>query len=102
VPEAERLDARLAEGEAKLQDLGSRREGRLYAIHHLTERSKDSARELRDLERHIDGWSDALDGLESTAISRRSTERSILPPSRTRDLDGDPSLGRDLGQGLGL
>jgi conjugative relaxase-like TrwC/TraI family protein len=101
-PEAERLDARLAEGEAKLQDLGSRREGRLYAVHHLTERSKDSARALRDLERHIDGGRDALDRIESTAISGRSTERSILPPSRMRDLDSDHGLGRELGHGLGL
>ena len=100
-PHAERLEKELARGEMQIGELASCRERGVERLHEHQERSRGSARKVGDLEHDLDACRNRLDGIEPRAVSRQTTERSVVRPYGGLDYHRDRGLGRDLGHGLG-
>jgi hypothetical protein len=100
-PEARRLDRALADGDAAIEDLRTRRDTVTDRLQESKERETTSARSLSEFEREMYAHRDHLDGIEPPAIAQGRTERSVRRFGGDLDRGHDYGIARDLGHGLG-
>jgi hypothetical protein len=100
-PEARRLDRALANGDAAIEDLRTRRDNVADRPDKSKERSTMSARSLSEFERDMYAQRDHLDGIEQSSVSRDLARQSRVGVPGALDHEELRGISRDISHGLG-